>query len=201
MKDIPPGLREHFRQHNRRAILLALGCLIGSIVSWLLVYITLMWAELLFLTATRGVDAPTFISIWPQFMLVAAVLLVTGAAVRRWKTHHEKFHIGLALFTLFSIPARMTFAVWENFSARVCPSEIEMEESWELLTLLREQKKIAQTELPAVLECDATRITFLLAITGLLDTDDYGGVIYHHLRNEQAERLIRRWTRSLQLED
>ncbi len=201
MKEIPPGLREHFRQHNRRAIFLTIGCLIGSLVSWMLVYVGLMWAELLFLTTTRGIDAPNFISIWPHFLLVAVGLLVTGAAVRRWKTHHEKFHLGLALFTLFSVPARLTFAVWENFSARVHPSEIELEEAWELLSVLREQKKIERTKLPALLEYDATRITFLLAITGLIDTDDYGGIDFQHLRNEEAERLVRRWTRSLQLKD
>ncbi len=199
----PPGLAAYFRQHNQRAVLLTIGCLVGSIASWIVIYGIVLWIELLFLTTTRGLDVPDTLSVRWHFLAVAAGLFLVTHWVRKWERQHEKFHLGRALVSVFSIPVRLTSGVWENLLAQVHPSRQELESVWHVLDTLRTEKKIAQTNLPVFLtsDHDATRITYLLAISGLIDTDNYGGVYYHHLRNQEAERLVRRWSRSLMLDE
>ncbi len=199
----PPGLAEYFRQHNQRALLLAIGCLAGSVASWIVIYGVVMWAELIFLTTTRGVDAPVTLSVRWHFLIVVAGVFLASWLVRKWERANEKFHLGRALVSVISIPVQLTVGIWENFFAQVHPTLGELDRVWHVLETLRSEKKIAQTNLPGLLTSDynATRITYLLAISGLIDTDKYGGVYYHHLRNQEAERLVRRWSRSLILED
>ncbi|MEO7934428.1 MAG: hypothetical protein ABIT76_14855 [Chthoniobacterales bacterium] len=199
----PPGLAEYFRQHNQRAVLLAIGCLVGSVASWIVIYGIVLWMELMVLTTIRGVDAPSTLSVRNHFLIVAAVLFSVTWLVKKWERQHEKFHLGRALLSLLSIPVRLTSGVWQNFFAQVHPTVSELDSLWRVLETLRVEKKIAQTNLPVLLTSDSnpSRITYLLAIGGLIDTDNYGGVYYHHLRNQEAERLVRRWSRSLLLED
>lgn len=201
--NIPVGLVKHFQEHNRRALLLAFGCLFGSAVCWVAVYGLLTWAELLFLTTTRGINAPSVIRIGPHFLILAGLLFAIGSVVRRWKTQNEKFHFGLALLTILSIPARLTYAIWDNFFARVHPSAKEIASAWIVLEALRLEKKISITHLPSLLppHVNAQKLVYLLAIGELIDTDNYGGIYYHHLRNQKAEQKVRRWQTSLELED
>jgi hypothetical protein len=202
-RDFPPGLADHFRKHNRQATLLALGCLLGSALSWTVVYGVILWAELLYLSATWGVNAPPHITVTGHFAVAVAVLFLISRIVKMWEKRQDRFHLGRAILSLLTIPPRLTTAVWKNFSARVSPTRQELFAAWDLLEILRTEKKIAQTNLPALLQSakEAGRVAYLLAITGLIDTDEYGGAYYYHLRNPEAERLVRRWSKSLLLED
>ncbi len=196
--DFPPDLAGFFRQHNRRALLLSVTCLVGSIAAWTFTYGALLWAEWLVVSVRLGVDAPSVLAIGPHFLLLAGLLLIIGTRARHWKTDHDKFHPGVAFFSLLSLPARLTFAVWDNFHARVHPTHHDLIQCWLVLDQLHTEKKIPLTALPQLLDpgINPDRVVYLLSITDLIETDAYGETWVYHLRNQTAERHVRRWSKS-----
>lgn len=199
--EVPSAFRLHFRAHNRRVWALALTSVLAAAVVWWALYFALEWGGLLLLTVLFSVDLPEKPDFQVLFIFLATGLiglhwLVTGVLGYR-SEKIESFRWWKVLLDLLLIPAKLTFAGPENFAARVNPSEEDLEAAWLLLQHLQAEKKISLQQLPLIIPDPAQldEVLWLLGLTGLTDTDDYGGTWWLHLKDDRSRGFVQRLKR------
>ncbi|MDP9292659.1 MAG: hypothetical protein M3O82_09895, partial [Verrucomicrobiota bacterium] len=148
---VPDAVRATFARHNRRALLLGVLTLVFLAAFWGVVYFFLYATTLVFLTATRGVDAqipPHFARLFATSALLFCVFgfvahqLNPRPAVR---DHKSLFEI-IGEF-LMAIP-RATVAAWGNFRAYQFLDEREMMLAWQLLQKIEREKRVSLHYVP-----------------------------------------------------
>lgn len=195
----PKELARYFRQHNLRVVGLALGATLGAGIAWGVLFLALHWGRLMVSALNGEWDRNLDWMPWPGFVSVITIVLIGQMIHRGISQRLEGAHWWFTLFGMLLLPARFTFAVFTNLSAFVRPTERDREHCWRLLEELLDQQKIPYHGITPVLPpgVDSVRLVYLLAITELAATDEYGGVFYLHFRNENARRLVRRWRKAL----
>lgn len=193
---IPEAFREHFRRHNREAILITLITLAAAILLWTASYIAVYGLILLVTTALQGGEAgipPVFL---PVFAGCAIVLCLLALIMRKIRPgyfavdHKSAFEV---LMDILLVLPRVTFEVWGNFSAIQFPGERELQAAWRLLQTMGERGKLSIHQLPLEIPRQSlrARVVFLLQLAGLVEVRTYSDGLWLVLRGETARRLAR----------
>jgi hypothetical protein len=122
------ALRRKIEAHNRLANLSTAGAALGVLLLWSALHFVIWWLTVLFRTARDGLDAQPPAQIHRVILISFLILLAVGWFFRqRGKAGvPEDQNIFERLFGLVLIPPNVTFAVWDNFQARVRLAEIEL---------------------------------------------------------------------------
>ncbi len=195
----PVGLARHFHEHNRRVIWLALAALLAAAVAWGVFFLGVHWGKLILLTLQGEWDRTLEWMPWPFYPAVLGVMLVAQFFYNKATAQLEGGRWWLTLAGLLLLPVRFTSAVFANLSARAHPRAQDLHDCWSLLEELLIKQKIPHHALTALLPpgANSARLLYLLAITELTTTDEYGGVFYLHFRSDGSRRTVRRWKREL----
>lgn len=169
-------LRARLRSHNRHAVGFALLATAAAALAWGLFWAFFMLLLLGFSTAIRG-DIGAGIPPWA--LTTAAALLVLlfvwgllDQLRQRYASASDRLVIGWHLLPDFLLlPARLTFAVWGNFSAVRRLSETELDRAWDLLTSIRQHGKGYLRTL-TLIEPDTGRLFKLITTLQMLDLID-----------------------------
>ncbi len=147
----PTRVRGYFQRHNREVFLLVALTLLGTAALWGLIYVGVYWLTLVFLAATRGLDAQPPESL-PALFIYTAALLIAAAWLWRVITPDrgvpdKKASWELALDLLLAVP-RATLAVWGSLRAWQSLSPSELELAAELLERVETDRAIPVYRLP-----------------------------------------------------
>lgn len=190
-QEIPDGFRARIVEHNRQAALAAAMSLISAALAWLLAYGIYGMVVMLARTAAAGVDATYPWWFNPLAVALAMVSLVWASldgAMRRYKAPPDRPVIGFHnVADVVLLPARLTFAVWEHWGARMKFRPQEIETGWWLLQEIVEQQKLPTRKLPAFVPDDALRerLLVMLQYTGWIDLHRSDEDWYYRLRSDQ----------------
>lgn len=195
---IPHELRWHVRRHNLRVLFLGVICVLAAFWVWGALYLAVTWIGWLALTTLHGINAPQNPNFVVPFLIAVMVLLVVTWIVRclfdRRPPQLGSFRWSKVLFDLLLLPGSLTFAGPATFRAWVGVSESALQAAWQLLQQLHADGKLSLQELRTVVP-DSKKLEsamYLLGITGLTETDQYGGIWYLHLRNDTTRAMVRR---------
>ena len=191
---IPDGFREHFRRHNRDAILLTLITLAAAVLLWIIFYIVVYGLILLALSSLQGGDAQIPPAFLPVFAGSALLLCLIAWIMRKIRPgyfvvdHKSTFE---TFMDIILVLPRITFEVWGNLSACQFPSETELRTASELLQTIGEQGKINVHQLPIEIPNQSlrARVVFLLQLAGLVELRSYSDGLWLVLLGETARRL------------
>ncbi len=161
------SLRTHFQRHNRRVAYLASLTIFVAAGLWFISYAIVYWLTLLFLSATRGVEArppDTF----PALFIYSALLMIFVSWLARVlfpdeTPNDDKSVAVIATDFLLAVP-RATLAVWGNLSAWQRLSDDDLELAAHLVELLREEPRLPLQTLPVEMPGQAARRKILLAL-------------------------------------
>ncbi len=167
MNDVPREFSVRIVEHNRSCWVAAVLSLLGAWLAWMLFFALYTGGVLVFETVRTGntdiFNPPRWC--WPAGGGAVAVLVLWGA-VDRW-THRfslppDRPIIGWHLFReVLLIPARMTFAIWDQIDARITLSTREREDAWDLLQTIFAWKRAEATQLAQEFP-DAKRLARML---------------------------------------
>ena len=191
---IPGAFREHFRRHNREAILITAITLAAALLLWTAVYIAVYGLILLVMTSLQGGEAaipPVFL---PVFGGCAVLLCLLALVMRKIRPgyfvvdHKPPFEVFMDI--LLVLP-RITFEIWGNFSAIQFPTERELQAAWQLLQTMGDRGKISIHQLPLEIPRQSlrARVVFLLQLAGLVEVRNYSDGLWLVLRGKTARRL------------
>jgi hypothetical protein len=160
-------VRGCFNRHNREVFLLVVLTLLGTAALWGLIYVGIYWLTLVFLAATRGLDAQPPESL-PALFIYTAALLVAVAWLWRAITPDrgvpdKKESWELALDLLLAVP-RATLAVWGSLRAWQSLSAPELELAAELLERVEQERVIPVYRLPLEIPRRAMRERIVLGL-------------------------------------
>lgn len=193
MNAVPAGFRARIIEHNRHAAMASVMALVGAWLAWLLAYGFFSAIMLIGITASQGIEArfPAWLN--PAAAGICLVLLVWAAVDhwrRRYRTLEERPVLGLhTIADLLLLPARMTFAVWKHWGARIRLSPGEEEASWQLLQVIGSVDKMPIHELggqvPGVSDLDKLLTSLQLANWIDLHRSDDGW--FYKLRSDRMD--------------
>jgi hypothetical protein len=147
----PARVRSCFYHHNCEVLLLVGLTVLGAAALWGLIYVGVYWVTLIFLAATRGMDAQPP-ELLPALFIYTAALLVAVAWL--WRdlipdrgVPDKKPAWEHALDLLLAVP-RATLAVWGSLRAWQSLSAPELELAADLLERIEEERRIPVYRLP-----------------------------------------------------
>jgi hypothetical protein len=181
--DVPQAFRRRFAAHNRSCWMAAAASLGGAWLAWLFVFALYTGSVLLFETIRTGNVDLARPPGWylPAAFALAALMLVATAVhrwVRRFRPPPDRPIIGWHLVPqVLTLPAAMTFAVWDHLGARVVFRRGEWREAWEVLKVIFTTKRTPVSRLGQLVAANAPLPKLLesLQLAGLIDlhqTDD-----------------------------
>ncbi|MGH8047951.1 MAG: hypothetical protein ACREKL_11960 [Chthoniobacterales bacterium] len=189
-------LRARLRSHNRHAVGLALVSICAAVLAWCIAWAFFMLLLLGFATSIRG-DIGTGSPPWAVGAISAIMALLFGWGLldqmrHRFSGASDRQVIGWHLLPEFLLlPARLTFAIWGNFSAFRRLNDEELGRAWELLVTIRRNGKTHLRSL-ALLEPDADllyRLVTALQMLDLIDLHRGEGDWFYTVRSTEFEQI------------
>ena len=177
MSSLPSEFRARFAVHNRNCWVAAFLSLLGAWLGWLFFFALFTAGVLLAETIrTNNTDLfkppPWYV---PAGLGLAGFLLV-WAAIDRWRRRYrppsDRSIIGWHLIPeVLMLPARMTFAIWEQIGGHIRLSVREKEECWRLLQVVFAMKRAEATQITQEFADprELSKLLTALQLTGWID--------------------------------
>lgn len=193
MNDIPAGFRAKIAEHNRHAALAAVLSLFGACLSWLLAYGFFAAVMIIGVTVAEGIDARS--PRWLNFVAGGiCLILLVWASVDHWFNRYRPLQdrpvLGLHnIADILLLPARMTFAVWEHWGARIRLSPGEVEASWQLLQVIGSRDKVPLHELGGEIPYapDLDKLLAALQLSSWIDLHRSDDGWFYKLRSDRVD--------------
>lgn len=191
---VPDAVRATFARHNRRALFLGVLTIVFLVAFWGVVYFFLYAATLVFLTATRGVEAQMPPHFAQLFATSAVLFLVLGLVAHQLNprpvVRDHKSALEIVGEFLLAIP-RATLAAWGNFRAYQFLDEHEMALAWQLLQKIEREKRVSLHHVPVEIADSRLREKVLIALqlVELIDFRKSDNELWLVLRDDKARAL------------
>jgi hypothetical protein len=192
-------LRRRLRSHNRHAFGLGLLSICAAALAWVIVWSFFMMILLGSTTVIRGGDIGVGTPIWAVVTVSSIMVFLFAWGLldqyrHRFSGVSDRQVVGWHLIPDFLLlPARITFAIWGNFSAFRWLNNDELERAWEILVTIRRNGKGHLRSL-ALLEPDANllfRLITTLQILDLIDLHRGEGDWFYTVRSTQLDHLTK----------
>lgn len=197
VSDVPREFRNRFSQHNRQSWIAAGLTLLAAWFAWMFCFLVFTGAVYLFETVRSGdvnlLKPPRWFG--PVGIGLAVAMLVAAAVIRqvnRFKPPPDRPIIGWHLVPeVLTLPARLTYAIWDHVGERIVLGRGEIGGAWRLLQIIgtqgRADKAHLAFEFPDRWQLD--RLLRALQLTNWIDLHRGDEGWFYRVRSDQEAEL------------
>lgn len=193
MNGIPAGFWAKIAEHNRHAALAAVMSLFGAWLAWLFAYGLFSAVIMIGVTAADGIEARFPFWLNPLAAALCLVLLLWASVdhwVNRYRPPPDRPIVGLHnIADILLLPARMTFAIWEHWGARIKLSPSEALAAWRFLQVIGSMDKAPIHQLGGLLPQvpDTDKLLTALQLSNWIDLHRNDDGWFYKLRSDRLE--------------